>query len=281
VRLLVAFDGGDGGRDALELARVLTAPERDASALVATVLHAGPLPIEYALLTGEEEAEAEPVLEEAGEKLAGVEVEARAFGGGSPAGIITTLAEQEDFDAIVVGSPHHGPIGRVMLGSVAMSLLNGAPTDVAVAPRGYAEAPHDPLKDIAVGYDGSPEAKVALARAEGLARHSNARIKLLTVVTPPVAAPVMVPGGWAPEYPAEPDRTIRDGLASIDSALAAESTRLDGDPETELLKACEDEVDLLVLGSRGYGPLARALMGSVSRKVVHRAPCPVMVVRRP
>jgi nucleotide-binding universal stress UspA family protein len=91
----------------------------------------------------------------------------------------------------------------------------------------------------------------------------------------------MVPGGWAPEYPAEPDRTIRDGLASIDSALAAESTRLDGDPETELLKACEDEVDLLVLGSRGYGPLARALMGSVSRKVVHRAPCPVMVVRRP
>jgi nucleotide-binding universal stress UspA family protein len=281
VRLLVAFDGGDGGRDALELARVLTAPEQDASALVATVLHAGPLPIEYALLSGEEATEVEPVLEEAKERLVGVDVEARAFGGGSPAGILTTLAEQEDFDAIVVGSPHHGPIGRVMLGSVAMSLLNGAPADVAVAPRGYAGAPHETLRDVAVGYDGSPEAKVALARAEALARRSNARIKLLTVVTPPVAAPVMVPGAWAPESPPEPDRTIREGLASVDPALAAEPARFDGDPATELLRACEAEVDLLVLGSRGYGPLARVLMGSVSHKVVHRAPCPVMVVRRP
>lgn len=280
MRLLVAFDGKDGGRDALELARVLAAPEQDASALVVTVLFAGPLPMEYALLPEEEAHEAEPLLEEAREKLSGIDVETRAYGGGSPAGILTRLAEREDFDVIVVGSPHRGALGRVMLGSVAMSLLNGAPADVAVAPKGYAEAQHEALRDIAVGYDGAPESKVALQRAEALAKRSNAAIKLLTVVKPPVAAPVMVPGAYAPESPPEPDKVIREGLDSVDRALAAEPTRLDGDPAMELLRACEEGVDLLVLGSRGYGPLTRVLLGSVSRKVIHNAPCPVLAVRR-
>lgn len=281
MRLLVAFDGNNGGRDALELARVLAAPEQDATALVVTVLFTGPLPMEYALLPEEEAHEAEPLLEEAREKLAGIDVETRAYGGGSAAGILTRLAEQEDFDLIVVGSPHRGAIGRVMLGSVAMSLLNGASADVTVAPKGYAEAEHEAPRDIAVGYDGAPESKVALHRAEALAKRSNARIKLLTVVRPPVAAPVMVPGAYAPETPPEPDKVIREGLDSVDRALAAEPTRLNGDPAMELLRACEEGVDLLVLGSRGYGPLTRVLLGSVSRKVIGNAPCPVLAVRRP
>lgn len=281
MRLLVAFDGSDGGRDALELAQVLAAPEQDATALVVTVLFSGPLPMEYALLPEEEAHEAEPLIAEAREKLADIDVETRAYGGGSPAGILTRLAEREDFDLIVVGSPHRGAIGRVMLGSVAMSLLNGASADVAVAPKGYAEAEHEAPRDIAVGYDGAPESKVALQRAEALAKRSNARIKLLTVVKPPVAAPVMVPGAYAPETPPEPDKVIREGVNSVDRALAAEPTRLDGDPAVELLRACEEGVDLLVLGSRGYGPLTRVLLGSVSRKVIGNAPCPVLAVRRP
>jgi nucleotide-binding universal stress UspA family protein len=56
--------------------------------------------------------------------------------------------------------------------------------------------------------------------------------------------------------------------------------RLDGDPASELTRECAEGVDLLVVGSRGYGPLARVLLGSVSRKVVQDAPCPVLVVRR-
>jgi nucleotide-binding universal stress UspA family protein len=280
MRLLIAHDGRDGGRDALALARVLAAPDQDASALVVNVLAATPLPIEYALLSTEEAAEAEPLFEEAREMLAGIAVETHAYGGGSPAAILTTLAEREDFDAIVVGSPHRGAVGRVVLGSVALSLLNGAPSDVVVAPRGYAKADHETFRDIAVGYDGGSEAKVALQRAEALAKRSNARLRLLTVVTPPVATPVMVPGAFSPEYPPEPEKVIREGLDSVDSSLAAKPLRFDGDPAQELIRACEEGVDLLVVGSRGYGPLTRALLGSVSRKVAQDAPCPVLVVRR-
>jgi nucleotide-binding universal stress UspA family protein len=281
VRLLVGFDGSDGGRDALELARALVAPEEDASALVVTVLFTGPLPMEYALLPAEEAAEAEPLLEETRGKLPGIEVETHAYGGGSPAGILTSLAEREDFDAIVVGSPHRGALGRVMLGSVATSLLNGAPTDVAVAPKGYAQAQHETFREIAVGYDGTPEAKSALRRAEALAKRSNATIRLLTVVRPAAVAPTMVPGAYAPESPPEADKVALEGVNSVDSALAAKTTRFDGDPATKLAEAAEEGVDLLVLGSRGYGPLARVLLGSVSRNVIRHAPCPVLVVPRP
>ncbi len=46
------------------------------------------------------------------------------------------------------------------------------------------------------------------------------------------------------------------------------------------MSACEEGVDLLVLGSRGYGPMARVLLGSVSRQIVQDAPCPVLAVSR-
>lgn len=280
MRLLVAHDGRDGGRDALELARVLADSEAEASALVLTVLYGGPLPMEYALLPEEELAEAGPILAEAREVLADLEVETRAYGGGSPAGILTTLAEREEFDAIVVGSPHRGAIGRVVVGSVARSLLNGAPVDVAVAPTGYAQAPHERLREIAVGYDGSPESKLALQRAEVLAKRPSAELKLVTVVIPPVAAPVMVPGAYPLESPPEPDKVINEGIHSVDTSLAAEPIRRDGDPAAQLLKVCEEGVDLLVVGSRGYGPVSRVLVGSVSREVIRKAPCPVLSVRR-
>ncbi len=210
----------------------------------------------------------------------GLELETRAYGGGSAAAVLTTLAEEEGCDTVVVGSAHRGAIGRVVLGSVADSLLNGAPIDVAIAPKGYAEAEHAPPRRIAVGYDGSREAKAALERAQGLARRYGAAIEILTVVHPAVAAPALVVTAALPSYPPEPERVMEEALASIDPAIEATRTRLDGDPAALLAEASE-EADLLVLGSRGYGPVARVLLGSVSRRVAHGAACPLLVVRRP
>jgi nucleotide-binding universal stress UspA family protein len=281
MRLLVAHDGRDGGRDALELARVLAACSEQADALVVHSLYGGWLPMEYARLPADGAREAEPVFAEAEDALAGLALETRAYGGGSPAGILTKLAEEEEVDTIVVGSPHRGTIGRVVVGSVANSLLNGAPVDVAVAPSGYAREQHGRLREIAVGYDGSPESELALRRAEALARRPDAEIELITVVAPAIATPVIVPSAYAPGWPPEPDRVISRGIHSVDAPLAAVPVRRDGDPAAQLLEACEEGVDLLVVGSRGYGPLARVLVGSVSREVVRKAPCPVLTVRRP
>lgn len=280
MRLLVGLDQREGGEDALELARVLGLGA-DASALVVTTLSTGPLPMSYALLPEEETEEAGPLFAMARERLGDIEVETRAYGGGSPAGILTTLAEEEDFDAIVVGSPHRGAVGRVMIGSVALSLLNGAPTDVAVAPKGYAQSAHEAPRQIAVAYDGSPESKAALRRAEALAQPSGT-IRVITVVRPPVGQPTMAPGiVYLPAAPLHPEKIIDEALKSVDPSLAAEGSQLEGDPAQEIIGACEAGTDLLVVGSRGYGPVTRVLLGSVSREVARMAPCPVLVARRP
>jgi nucleotide-binding universal stress UspA family protein len=253
--------------------------ETDSEVLVVAVIPYGPLPVDFRALESDAAAEAEPLLEEARERLEGIDVETRAFGGGSPAGVITDLAEREGADLLVVGSPHRGTVGRVLLGSTALSLLHGGPCAVAVAPRSYAEESHEPFHSIAVGYDGTAEAKAALRRAEDLATSSNAEIKVFTVLAPPVALPGVV--GYTPVNPPEPDKVVNEGVHSVNPKLAARGQRLDGPPAETLAEACENDVDLLVVGSRGYGPAMRVLLGSVSTKLSNLAPCPVMVVPRP
>jgi nucleotide-binding universal stress UspA family protein len=278
MRLLVGFDGSDGGRDALELARTVGVPA-DASALVVAVIPYGPLPVDFEALEEDAAKEAEPLFEEVRERLDGLTVETRGFGGGSPAGVMTEIAEAEDVDLVVVGSPHRGAIGRAMIGSVAESLLHGAPCPAVVSPRGYADERHEPFRRIAVAYDGTPEAKAALRRAEAVAMRTDAVLELLTVVAPPVAMPGVV--GYTPIDPPEPDKILNEAVNSVDDKLAAHGRRLDGPPATTLAEACEDGVDLLVAGSRRYGPVMRVLLGSVSTQLIHMAPCPVLVEPRP
>jgi nucleotide-binding universal stress UspA family protein len=275
--ILTGFDGSDGGRDALELTRVLAKLE-NSRVLVVSVIAYGPLPINYVLLDEEEAATAAALFEEARSRLDEMTVEARAYGGGSPAAVINDIAEREEVATIVVGSPHRGPVGRVLAGSVAEGLLGGAPCEVAAAPHGYGGEEHLGLHAVGIAYDGTPEARAALRRAERIALAANARVKVFTVVEPLVAMPGV--GGYTPALPA-PEELIHDAVNALDERLGAETRQLSGPAAAAIAAACEDDVDLLVAGSRGYGPVARVLLGSVSRQLVRKAPCPVLVVPRP
>lgn len=279
MRLLVGYDGSDGGRDALELTRVL-GEATGADVLVVAVLPYGPLPIPYEILEEEEAERARPLFEEARERLGGLEVETRAFGGGSPAGVINDLAEKEKPDTIVVGSPHRGTLGRVVIGSVADGLLHGAPCEVMVAPSGYASEEHGPFRTIAVAYDDTPESKAALKRAEALALACRGTIVVYTVSAPPAVVPGAA--GYTPAIPPEAGSIVTQTVKAVDERLAATGRALSGVPGSAIVEACEDiEADLLVAGSRGYGPVMRVLLGSVSTQLAHKAPCPVLVVPRP
>jgi nucleotide-binding universal stress UspA family protein len=277
-KLLVGFDGSDGGRDALVLAKAL-ASTSGASVLVVALLPYGPFPVGFEELEDQAAAKAESLFEEARESLAGLNVETRVFGGGSPAWVITHLAEEEDIDAIVVGSPHHGAIGRALIGSTAESLLHGAPCAVVAAPRGYAAKTHASFRLIAVAYDGTAESEVALRRAEAIAQETGAAIRVLTVVAPPVALPGVA--GYTPALPPEPEKILQEATSALEPKLTVDGRCLSGPVATTLAEACEDGVDLLLAGSRRYGPVMRVLLGSVSTELIHKAPCPVMVVPRP
>jgi nucleotide-binding universal stress UspA family protein len=80
----------------------------------------------------------------------------------------------------------------------------------------------------------------------------------------------------------------RTGEAALDAAAEAapagvnpRTLLLHGAPSNVISAACEGVVDLLVTGSRSYGPMRRALVGSVSEALTEGASHPVLIVPRP
>lgn len=279
MRVLVGFDGSEGARDAVALAKLLNRVTPGKFLLVNVVPLDELLVEPYRLLSSERYPLSEEVFRAPLRTLAGIEVETRSFTGGSPARVIHALAEEKGVDLIVVGSPHRGTVGRAVLGSVAENLLHGSSHPLLVAPRGYASTDHGEVSLIAVAYDGTPEAKLALKRAETLAAAADATLRILTVAAPAVPMPGGV--GYAPIVGFDPEALIDEALGSVGPDTRTESRRLAGPPAAAFAEACEDEVDLLVVGSRGYGPLGRVFAGSVCSKLITVAPCPVLVLPRP
>jgi nucleotide-binding universal stress UspA family protein len=75
------------------------------------------------------------------------------------------------------------------------------------------------------------------------------------------------------------EQQMRDAIASLGPGVDVSGRLLDGDPSTALVDASK-ELDLLTLGSRGYGPVRAVLLGSVSRAVVREGACSVVVLPR-
>jgi nucleotide-binding universal stress UspA family protein len=201
----------------------------------------------------------------------------------SPARGLHDLAEQLHADLIVLGSAAHGTAGQLLAGSVALSLLHGSPCSVAIAPKKFAGRTSDGLADVTVGYDGEDESKLALDEAIELARAAGAPVKLVTAAPP---SPIIYgKGGGAGQGRHELDKTIHDMMRGrLDEALGSapddvkvDGTLVDGDPATALEQIGVEDGGVLVLGSRGYGPLRRVLLGLVSAKLLRTAPCPVIV----
>ncbi|MBS1888905.1 MAG: universal stress protein [Actinobacteria bacterium] len=132
---------------------------------------------------------------------------------------------------------------------------------------------------ILVALDGSADSRTALRHAVTLAREQNAKLTLLTVVP---HQPTQVGPGVAP--PQETDEShgeiIREALAEIPNDVGV-TTRLEhGEIAPTILKVvAEDQYDLLVMGSHGHSRVHRALLGSVSEKVLHKAAVPVLMLR--
>lgn len=152
--IVIAYDGSPQGEDALALGRVLADVLGAEILVVAVASYPGYLMDRESLDTIADE-ETRPLLAKAAERLAGLEVETRSLVSDSTTRALDDLAETEKPAAIVIGSSHRGPVGRVLLGGVGTSLLSGAPCAVAVAPAGYAGRAGRGLLRAGVAYDGS------------------------------------------------------------------------------------------------------------------------------
>jgi len=213
---------------------------------------------------------------------ASLQVERRAVASSSAAAALQELAEAEHPRALVLGSCHRGAVGRVVIGGVAERLLHGSPCPVVVAPRGLAEREPVRLGTVCVGFDGRAEGWTALQRGAQIAGAAGGRLRVAMVVPPLTGTPTM------PVFPPEiVEERLKAAQIELDHAVRSVAKRLEpaamllrGNPAQQLADEASVAVDLLVVGSRGYGPLQRVLLGSVSTSLMHDAPCPVMVVPR-
>jgi nucleotide-binding universal stress UspA family protein len=197
----------------------------------------------------------------------------------SPARALERIAHAEDAALIVVGPSHLGHLGRLHPGSTADRLLGGAPCPVALAPQGHRVRP-PAIERIAVGYDGGPEAEEALAAGTQLARATGASLRVVRAYShDPIVLGVP---GFARVEPAAVDaerEQLERAVAALPPEVRAEPVFVDGDPVRELTRASE-ESDMLVVGSRGHGPIGAVLTGSVSSRLARTAACPLLVVPR-
>jgi len=272
--VLVGVDGRSSGRDAIALASRLAGP---AGKLTLAHVHSGQVhPLQAAtpaLASEEREGSAKLLGKEL--ELAGVEAETVSLAATTPGAGLHLQAEEMGADLLVVGSSSRGMIGRAMMGDDTRASLNGAPCAVAVAGRGFAER-STPIERIGVAYNGSPESEQGLAAARKLAVGTGAAISALEVVSiPTYAFTGLVPAAFGETV----DVMLAEGNDRM-AALEGVSGRAVYGLAGEELAEFGDEVDLLVVGSRSYGPLRRLVSGSTSDYLQRHARCSLLVLPR-
>lgn len=202
--------------------------------------------------------------------------------GRSPGGDLAGTAAGEGASVVVLGATHRHAIASVLKGT-ARRLLHASPCPVAVAPTGFADRPREPLRRIGVAYEPTPEAHEALVVAHGLAARAGAELQAIGVVLPLAPFAIDDIRDRTPYYDEE-RAAVQGGLERalnhLPPGVERHAAARIGDPEAELA-AASDELDLLVCGSRGRGPMRALLLGSVTQRLLRSAACPLLIVPRP
>jgi nucleotide-binding universal stress UspA family protein len=198
------------------------------------------------------------------------------------------VVRRDHRDLLVLGSSRHAPNGHIRIGKRTRQLLGQFDCALAVAPRGLHKRGEPTLRRIGVGYDGGPEAQAALGLAGSLAESAGATLCVTSVLDdrlPPIGWSSLGRGTlseyWG-ELLADEMDVLRQDLETA-TKLTRAPVEIDvqrGRPADRLLDLTHN-LDLLVIGSRRWGPVSRLVLGSTGEAAMHDAACPVIAVPRP
>lgn len=140
------------------------------------------------------------------------------------------------------------------------------------------------FQNILVGYDGSDWSKKALETAVKIAKEEpKSKINVVTIV-PPVTVYYPAIASYetvSQEAHARADKVLTEARDTIgEPDLVGEIKLLEGNPPQQILRYAEDqEIDLIIVGSRGLGNIKELFLGSTSHHVTQKATCPVLIVK--
>ncbi len=272
-QIVIGVDEHEGSRDAIALAKHLLA--RDGGLTLAHVLAHGGHAYRGGAAAHEAVgwARAAHLLERV-QEATGVDAHLRWLSSGSVGRGLHELCEEIGADLLVVGSSRRGVLGRVLIGDETRAALGGVPCAIGIAPTNYS---HEPvaMREIGVGYNGSPESKYALELARRIAAGTGARLSAFEAVslsTSRFEARVF-------RLSDAVDTLVNESLERIRALGDVEAHVAYGDAAEELA-LYSASLDLLIVGSRGYGPIGRLIHGSTSSKLAYMARCPLLVLPR-
>jgi nucleotide-binding universal stress UspA family protein len=200
---------------------------------------------------------------------------------GDPAVAVEKELTQGMHDLVVLGAGNHTWLGRLVFGSVSTHVLQVAATPVLLVHRAP-HLEHDKLR-VLVGADGSPAAMLAIDTLIALTDPDRVDLAVRTVIQTPNLAFTTHPAAYPPTAYIEEAMEQAKETAATNLERSLERLRVAGFsphgglgtgwPANDLLdRADRDEADLVVVGARGIGTIARLTMGSVSSHVARHAP---------
>ena len=266
-RMIVAFDGSDTGLDGLALSMGLA--KAFGSQATVVYVYDEELSASSRQAARELAQHAEAVLDGARERVSqALAVRFRALPASSPAQGLHGLARSEEAKLIVLGSRRLGPRTKAALGAVSENIMRAAPCAVAVAPRGYRGEGGFVPQRIGVGWIPNAEGEHALDVCCQIARSTGGSLEVVTTTSAI---------GTLQSLEDRARRAVKDAVQAMGGELEVTVQARVGKAAEELVNRSSD-LDLIVLGSRGYGPPRTMLFGSVSSQVVPEAQCPVMIL---
>ena len=297
MRVLLAIDGSESSAVAAALAGNIRWPPGTSLDLVRVVGDGGPdvvagpwpatslrVPPDFQTAAIQDAEDALVALVEPLREL-GLNV-AHAVLRGRPAETLLDWMDRYWPDLAIVGNRGVSILERTLLGSVSAALVDRSPVPVLVARR-------PSLARVVVAVDGSEIASEAVATVRRWPFLAMTEIRTLSVAPAPASWwPADMAGRTADVAAADRDAAAdnlleHDTIAAEAAAIlratgfAADSAVRAGSPASEIVAfAKEWDADLVIVGSHGRTGLARLLLGSVARNVLHHAGCSVLVVRR-
>jgi nucleotide-binding universal stress UspA family protein len=198
---------------------------------------------------------------------------------------INHLVSTEHRDLLVVGSSRDGADGQISIGHTTRQLLHDLSCPIAIAPRGLSARGQFALRRVAVGFDGGPHSHVALALARRLAEQASAELVVRGVVDDRLPSSSWT-RAWVDPFRDEWLKALDDQAvalrrqldAAVEGVQTAVSTGILRGAPGARLSELSSEVDLIVIGSRRWGVIARLLLGGAGEALARSSTAPLLIV---
>ena len=139
---------------------------------------------------------------------------------------------------------------------------------------------HDMYKKILLAFDGSPDGREALAQAEMLASTCGATVHLLAIIDPTENMLIVEAMTYIPENQRFVVQSVLDeGVRRLQRVGCIATSEIKyGKPAEQIIQSAREiAANLIIVGHRDQGTLARWLNGSVGESILHQPPCSVLV----